>query len=199
MGDKISFVEMRRLKEQSFQKQAAQTSGASPSPATHLITPPVENAPLPQHSPASKRAKLAESSHTEISIATEKNMSSKPPPEKRVTKRKWFDITHNALSPSCWNVDFNPRHHLDEHLTFQTDIDAAEKYGPSSTYEAAATYALRTVELVRLAEKERAQMHYKMEQVNRDLLKMKEMHKELEDFKKEREHFAQKNEELQKK
>lgn len=56
-------------------------------------------------------------------------------------------------------------------------MDAGEKYGPSSTYEAAATYALRTAELIRLAEKERAQMHYKMEQVNQELLKIEEMKK----------------------
>lgn len=125
-------------------------------------------------------------------------MPAKLAPERRIHKRKWFDITLNSEPYSLRHHEFNSRSFIDSRLTFQADANASSKYGPTATYEAAATYAFRTTELIRFAEKERAQMHRQVEQANQELAKSEGLKKDLRGSIKERNTFSQLHQQLKK-
>lgn len=80
---------------------------------------------------------------------------------------------------------------IDSHLTFPANADVVSRYGICSAYEAAETYVLRAAKLMRIAEKERAQLHWQIEQSQQELSKTEEMNKELKDTSKEKNTVSQ--------
>lgn len=99
---------------------------------------------------------------------------------------------------SLWHHESKPRHLIDSHITFQADADVVVEYGVFAAYIAAKMYVLRSMELIRLAEKERTHVQRQLEQSNQEMSKTEEMKKELRENIKERNTFSQLYQQLKK-
>lgn len=198
MGDKISFTEMRKSTLDKVRSKNLHASDSNtPSRVKQVISFSTGKPNTPSPSSPSRKQRTAESEPSPLfPPAAEKDQPTKPNTEKRAHKRKWFDVTQNVEPHSFWHHDFNPHTLIDTQMLFLADVDLVNKYGAAAPFEAAQIYALRTTELIRIAEKERIQAHQQMEKMSAEFTEVEKLKKELLECKQERNLLNQQQQDL---
>lgn len=169
MGSKISFVEMRKLKlGQSRPKNLNPPSSSTPGRASHLVAPSVEKPTAPPSSSPSKKQKASELDQNSPLPSAVEKDLSSKPTTEKRVHKHKWYVTQNVELHSFWHHEFNPR----------TMID--------------------TQELIRIAEKERIQMHMQVEKMNAEFGEVEKLKKEPCECTQERNMLCQQQQELKK-